>query len=109
MVELESENEMSRLSNKINVKTKNVKALTLAINTLMERLDKPAETTAEKEKERMDQFFAKKQLGRPRGSFEDKREQYLKMLNEQKIKQPKSQTLEFYKIEKEGDKYVLFN
>ena len=31
------------------------------------------------------------------------------MLKENKIKQPKQQTLEYYVIEKDGDKYVLFN
>ena len=41
--------------------------------------------------------------------FDTKREQYLKMLNEQKIKQPKTTTLEYYSIDKDGDKYVLFN
>ena len=125
MVELESENETTRLSNKINVLTKNVKALMFAINGLMERLDqmerldKPAENTphqrlassasAEEEKQRMDQIFAKKQLGRPSGNWDSKRQQYLKMLNEDKIKQPKTATMEHYKIEKDGDKYVLFD
>ena len=29
------------------------------------------------------------------------------MLNDHKIKQPKTSTLEYYNIEKDGDKYVL--
>ena len=56
MVELDSENETTRLSNKINVLNKDVKAL-LAINNLMEKLDKPAEKTPEEEKERIDKNF----------------------------------------------------
>ena len=32
---------------------------------------------------------------------------YLKMLNQSKIKQPKQQTLEYYKIARDEDKYVL--
>ena len=107
MVELESENETTKLSGKINVLNKNVKSLMFSIEKLMEKLDKPVEKTPEEEKEKMDKHFEKKQIGRPRGCFEDKTEQYLKMLNENKIKQPKSQTLEYYNIEKDGDKYVL--
>ena len=59
------------------------------------------------EKEKMDKIFAKKQVGRPVGSWDTKREQYLKMLNEKKISQPKIATMEFYRIQQDGDKYVL--
>ena len=109
MVELESENETTKLSSKINVLNKNVKALMFSIDKLMEKLDntKPVDKTPEEEKERIDKNFQKKQLGRPVGDFDSKRVQYLKMLNENKIKQPKQQTLEYYGIEKNGDKYVL--
>ena len=125
MVELESENETTKLSSKINVLNKNVKLLIGNIHNLMERLDKmekldkPAENTPhqrlassaspDEEKERVSKILDSRGVGRPRGDHNSKREQYLKMLNEQKIKQPKSQTLEFYKIEKDGDKYVLFD
>ena len=109
MVELDSENETTKLSSKINVLNKNVKSLMLSIEKLMEKLDKPVEKTPEEEKERIDKIFEKKQIGRPSGTFDTKRVQYLKMLNESKIKQPKQQTLEYYGIEKNGDKYVLFN
>ena len=53
--------------------------------------------------------FEKKQVGRPRGSFEEKQSHYLKMLNEGRVKQPKSQTLEFYKIERDGEVYKLMD
>ena len=110
MVEVESENETTKLSSKINVLNKNVKTLMFSIEKLMEKLDntKPVEKTPEEEKEKMDKIFAKKQIGRPIGDFDTKRLQYLKMLNENKIKQPKSTTLEYYGIDKQGDKYVLF-
>ena len=110
MVEVESENETTKLSSKINVLNKNVKTLIFSIDKLMEKLDntKPVEKTPEEEKERIDKIFQKKQLGRPVGDFDSKRLQYLKMLNENKIKQPKTTTLEYYGIDKEGDKYVLF-
>ena len=109
MVEIESENETTKLSSKINVLNKNVKSLMFSIDKLMEKLDntKPVENTPEEEKEKMDKIFAKKQIGRPVGDFDTKRVQYLKMLNENKIKQPKTTTLEYYGIDKQGDKYVL--
>ena len=107
MVELDSENETTKLSTKINVLNKNVKTLMFSIDKLMEKLDKPVEKTPEEEKEKMDKIFEKKQIGRPSGTFDTKRVQYLKMLNENKIKQPKTATLEYYNIEKEGDKYIL--
>ena len=107
MVELESENETTKLSSKINVLNKNVKALMFSIDKLMEKLDKPVEKTPEEEKERIDKIFEKKQIGRPSGTFDTKRVQYLKMLNENKIKMPKTATLEYYGIQKDGDKYVL--
>ena len=110
MVEIESENETTKLSSKINVLNKNVKTLIFSIDKLMEKLDntKPVEKTPEEEKERIDKIFQKKQLGRPVGDFDSKRLQYLKMLNENKIKQPKTTTLEYYGINKDGDKYVLY-
>ena len=120
MVEIDSENETTKLSSKINVLNKNVKTLIFSIDKLMEKLDntKPVENTThqrlassaspEEEKEKMDKIFAKKQIGRPVGDFDTKRVQYLKMLNENKIKQPKTTTLEYYGIDKQGDKYVLY-
>ena len=109
MVELDGENETTKLSSKINVLNKNVKSLMFSIEKLMEKLDntKPVEKTPEEDKERIDKIFEKKQIGRPSGTFDTKRVQYLKMLNENKIKQPKQQTLEYYGIEKDGDKYIL--
>ena len=49
-------------------------------------------------------YLRKKGIGRPAGSYETKQGQYVKMLNDGKIKQPKEQTLEYYKIVKVGDK-----
>ena len=110
MVEIESENETTKLSSKINVLNKNVKTLIFSIDKLMEKLDntKPVDNTPEDEKEKLNKIFAKKQIGRPVGDFDTKRVQYLKMLNENKIKQPKTTTLEYYGIDKQGDKYVLY-
>ena len=54
MVELESENETTKLSSKINVLNKNVRSLMFSIDKLVEKLDKPVEKTPEEEKERID-------------------------------------------------------
>ena len=110
MVEIDSENETTKLSSKINVLNKNVKTLIFSIDKLMEKLDntKPVEKNPEEEKEKLNKIFEKKQIGRPVGDFDTKRIQYLKMLNENKIKQPKTTTLEYYGIDKQGDKYVLY-
>ena len=111
MVEIDSENETTKLSSKINVLNKNVKTLIFSIDKLMEKLDntKPVQKTPEEEKEKINKIFEKKQIGRPVGDFDTKRVQYLKMLNENKIKMPKTGTMEHYKIEKDGDKYVLYD
>ena len=55
MVELESENETTKLSSKINVLNENVKALMFSIDELMEKLEntKPIEKTPDEEKERV--------------------------------------------------------
>ena len=109
MVEIESENETTKLSSKINVLNKNVKSLMFSIDKLMEKLDntKPVEKNPEEEKERVGKFLESRGVGRPRGDHNSKREQYLKMLNENKIKTPKDATLQYYGIEKNGDRYVL--
>ena len=119
MVEVESENETTKLSSKINVLNKNVKSLLFSIDKLMEKLDntKPVENTPhqrlassaspEEEKERVGKILESRGVGRPRGDHNSKREQYLKMLNENKIKMPKTATLAYYGIEKNGEKYVL--
>ena len=109
MTELESETETTKLSSKINVLNKNVKSLMFSIEKLMEKLDntKPVEKTPEDEKERVGKILESRGVSRPRGDHNSKREQYLKMLNENKIKMPKTATLEYYGIEKNGEKYVL--
>ena len=103
--------EMAEMLNKMTRYNKNVKSLMDLMNKAHEKLDALLENrlssnhndNAEAEKEKMDKIFEKKQVGRPRGSWEEKQQQYLKMLNEGKIKMPKAQTLEFYQIEKDGE------
>ena len=58
-------------------------------------------------KQKLKKIFERKGIGRPAGSYETKQGQYVKTLNDGKIKQPKQQTLEYYKIVKVGDKYSV--
>ena len=88
---------MTKLSKKIGICYKNVKALMEMVKTLTEKIEKPVEKTPE-EKEKIDKIFEKKQIGRPVGDYDSKRKQYHKMLLEGKIKEPKEQTLLYYKI-----------
>ena len=100
--------EMKELMDKFNKYAKHLKGILAKLEDIDKKIDntnKPVNADAEKEK--MDKIFETKQVGRPRGSYSEKQGQYLKMLNDNKIKQPKEQTLEFYRIVKDGDKYVL--
>mgnify|MGYP000058400174 CR=1 FL=1 len=107
--------EMAEALNKMTRYNKNVKTLIDLMNKAIEKLDvlvknKSSENNdADAEKERIDKIFEKKAVGRPRGSYSEKQKQYLKMLNEEKVKMPKSQTLEFYKIIKDGEVYKLMD
>ena len=67
MVEVESENDTTKLSSKINVLNKNVKTLMFSIEKLMEKLDntKPVEKTPEEEKERVGKSLESRGVGRP--------------------------------------------
>ena len=108
----EKEPEMKELLNKMSRYNKNTKALMELIGSVSEKLDKVLdwngkEKNVDDEKERVGKFLEKKGVGRPVGNWDSKREQYLKMLNEDKIKQPKPQTLEYYKIVMDGNKYVF--
>ena len=104
---------MAEMLNKMTRYNKNVKALMDLMNKAIEQLDvlvknKPAEDNdTDAEKERIDKIFETKTIGRPVDTFESKQQQYLKMLNEGKIKMPKAQTLEFYRIEKDGEVFKV--
>ena len=97
------------LSKKIMTVSKNVKLLYEMIKTIDEKLDAKAnEPKDNNEKEKIDKIFEKKGIGRPSGDYDTKRKKYCDMLNKGQIKSPKEQTLEYYKISKEDDKYVYF-
>ena len=103
-----SENESfttNDLMKKVIIISKNFKTLTELIKNIDEKIHQP-KSNNEDDKEKMDNIFEKKQIGRPSGSFQDKQKQYMDMLNKNKIKSPKQETIEFYKLFKnEEGKY----
>lgn len=103
--------EMKEMMNKMTRYNKNMKALMELMEKVSEKLDKVLCSGTNgndvEDKEKMDKIFAKKQIGRPVGTWETKREQYAEMLNKGKIKSPKESTLEYYKIVKVGETYVM--
>ena len=115
MSDIDTENtEMKEMIIKMSRYNKNTKALMELIGKSSEKLDelldwkrKEKNDNVDDEKERVGKILEKKGVGRPIGSWDSKREQYLKMLNEDKIKQPKASTLEFYKIVMDDNKYVF--
>ena len=114
MIDLDDKQpEMAEMLHKMTRYNKNVKTLMDLMNKAIEKLDilvknkSSNDNDADAEKERMDKIFEKKQVGRPAGTYETKQKQYLAMLNEGKIKMPKSQTLEFYKIERDGEVFKM--
>ena len=101
---------IAELSKKMMTVSKNVKLLYEMIKTIDEKLDAKANEPKDnnEEKEKIDKIFEKKGIGRPSGDSDTKRKKYCDMLNKGQIKSPKEQTLEYYKISKEDDKYVYF-
>ena len=106
-------NKIDELMSKVNRLNKNVRTILDTLKAMEEKLEgRKKEENKEnkeenKEKEKMDKIFAKKQIGRPVGTWESKRERYADMLNKGKIGQPKESTLDYYKIAKVMDTYVL--
>ena len=103
-----SENDDSTINDlmkKLVIISKNIKTLTELIKNIDEKINQP-KSNNEDDKDKMDKIFQKNQIGRPAGSFEDKQKQYMDMLNKNKIKSPKQETIEFYKLFKnEEGKY----
>ena len=89
--------DMEELSNKVSRCNKNIKTLMESFKALEEKLGNATANVS----------TDKKQIGRPAGTWEDKREQYLQMLKRGKISQPKPATLEYYKIVELDGEYMM--
>ena len=92
----------------MNMITKMMKTIHDDVDEIKQKMVTKPENN-ENEKEKVEKAFEAKGIGRPAGNFETKQKQYLDMLNNGKIKQPKDKTLEFYKIAKDKEgKYYLW-
>ena len=88
------ESKIEDMSKKINLISKQIKQILEKLNEKVEI----AETVG-------------KGRGRVAGkNFDEKRENYLDMLNSKRIREPKPETMEYYKIkyDKENENYVYF-
>ena len=101
----EKTDETKELMEKISKNSKLVKLVLAKLEEI--KIDAVATAKPDDEKAKVERIFEKKGIGRPAGTYESKQEQYVKMLNDAKIKQPKTETLEYYKIIKIGDKYSV--
>ena len=103
----EKTDETKELVEKISKNSKLIKLVLAKLEEIDKKIDAVATAKPDDEKAKVEKIFEKKGIGRPAGSYETKQEQYVKMLNDGKIKQPKPETLEYYKIIKIGDKYSV--
>jgi uncharacterized radical SAM superfamily protein len=74
------------------------------VNELVEN-QKQAEKTEvktveekEEEKKKMENIFNKKSIGKPRGTYEEKQQQYFELVQTGRIKNPVQKTLDYYQI-----------
>ena len=103
----EKTDETKELVEKVSKNSKLIKLVLAKLEEIGKKIDAVATTKPDDEKAKVERIFEKKGIGRLAGSYETKQEQYVKMLNDGKIKQPKNETLEYYKIIKTGDKYSV--
>ena len=55
----------------------------------------------EEQKKKVEEIFEKRGIGKPRGTFEEKQQQYFNLVKTGKIKNPVAKTLEYYHIAKD--------
>ena len=107
MSEHESEVILENLNKKLFKQNKLLTMITEKLEELLKQ--KPVANNADEDREKIEKAFEKRGIGRPAGNWDSKRTQYLRMLKDGKIKEPKASTLEFYKIIKDGDKYEFLD
>ena len=72
---------LSELIKKVSMLNKNIKALTDLTTAIDEKFQANIADNVD-EKEKIDKIFQKKGLGRPAGSFDDKRKKYCETIND---------------------------
>lgn len=94
--------EYEELINKVNRCNKNIRTVMGSLKNIENKLNINKENVAPD-----GEPPPKKTLGRPAGTWDDKREQYYHMIKNGKISQPKPATLEYYKIVEINGEYML--
>ena len=109
----DEQTEMEELKSKINKCNKHITAVLAVVKNIEEKLntqklENKVEDDSDKN-EKIKKAFEKKQIGRPVGSWEEKRKQYFEWITKGKITQPKEETLTYYKINRDptNNSYVL--
>ena len=63
----------------------------------------------EEQKKKLEEIFEKRGVGKPRGTFEEKQQQYFNLVKTGKIKNPVAKTLDYYGITKDERGQYLIN
>ena len=106
-----TDDKLTKILSKVLMITKMMKTVQDDVDEIKQKMVKVKvdDTKFCEEKDKIKKAIEEKGIGRPAGNFESKQKQYLEMLNNGKIKQPKEKTLEFYKIAKDNEgKYYLW-
>ena len=99
----ESEELNDKLSKAVRTANKNIKLLIEMVKSLDEKIETNKQTPTAEDKEKMSQIFQERGVAKPKGTYEDKQRQYLRLLRGGKIREPKGSTLDYYKISKDDD------
>ena len=96
-----SEEEGETISSKFDVISKKLISINKIVKTILEKMQQKNNYVNESDE--------KKSRGKPRGStFEEKQASYLEMLNSKKIREPKHETMIYYKIQFNSDTGLYF-
>ena len=87
----------------------NSRMLSAILSKLNELSEEKVVEDKEEQKKKLDEIFEKKGVGRPSGSFEERQQQYFKLVKSGKIKSPVAKTLEYYNIKKDDRGEYLIN
>ena len=85
----ENKNKLDELMNKLSRCNKNIKTIMEAVAMIDQKLSDKSDAKNEKNE---------KPIGRPVGTWDSKRDAYFEMLKTGRVKNPKPETLKYYKI-----------
>jgi hypothetical protein len=68
------------------------------LNELVENKKNAFDEDKEEDKKKMEEIFIKKGVGKPRGTLQEKQQQYFELVKSNNIKNPVQKTLDYYQI-----------